>query len=755
MGYKSTEAQLLTIPIYAAACITCLLVGYFSDRLRKRAPFVFGCYVAMLTGYIMCAAPRHFTPGLTYAGIMIAACGLYSVIPGLLAWFSNNLAPVHKRSVAMALQIGLGTLAGAAASNFYVASDAPTYRTGHTIELAFVSMGLVLVIAYYISCSLANKKRAKMSLEMYTNQQLAELGDKSPAVSDTCRRRHIKCDEQSPVCRRCEESNRECLEASLFSQWRRDRRSIAGDAVHSDTQLTFVAENVDVTSPEIQTADEEVTETSAQIHEQIQDESACWVDEEFDSERHGTSSPPQSSIVADVDLSRVSPSLTSLTALISASTFNPAIGLMQPADDPRPFLPALSTSGSPELDILSEATSSTRAVAIETPRLKDRVEALLFRHYVENLAPWFDVTDPRRHFQIHVPERALESDVLLDAIFALSALNIGRLHPTETTQRVDVDPVLSEVYHTRCIGKLISLMNDKDTAIDEDVLSAAVILRKFEEMNVHIIGQDRGHHLLGVAALFNSRSCAMTGRLAEAAFWQFVRQDAYMALFTHQPPRIDFTKQDFFFSLSEASDSVWANRIVFSTVMVISYCFSGTAKSVDMWQDLTDQVDMWDAQKPASFRPIFAGQPAVAEGRHWPEILFYTPWHATGMQYYHLAKLLLCLYSPYVPPPGVGLEYARAHRTMRETVLFHTRALCGIAQSGHFVTTRFFMCPIMQMCGGWFTDPDEQHAILDLLHQAENANGWPTKRTTESLMRHWLLETPPHHGSRVLPELSP
>ncbi|OAP58669.1 hypothetical protein AYL99_07759 [Fonsecaea erecta] len=183
MGYKSTEAQLLTIPIYAAACISCLLVGYLSDRLKKRAPFVFGCYVAMLTGYIMCAAPKHFTPGLTYAGIMIAACGLYSVIPGLLAWFSNNLAPVHKRSVAMALQIGLGTLAGAAASNFYVASDAPTYRTGHTIELAFVSMGLVLVVTYYISCSLANKKRAKMSLEAYTNQQLAELGDKSPAAS--------------------------------------------------------------------------------------------------------------------------------------------------------------------------------------------------------------------------------------------------------------------------------------------------------------------------------------------------------------------------------------------------------------------------------------------------------------------------------------------------------------------------------------------------------------------------------------------
>lgn len=46
-----------------------------------------------------------------------------------------------------------------------------------------------------------------------------------------------------------------------------------------------------------------------------------------------------------------------------------------------------------------------------------------------------------------------------------------------------VDAVLAEVYHTRCVGMLISLINEETSATNEDVLAAAVILRKFEEMN--------------------------------------------------------------------------------------------------------------------------------------------------------------------------------------------------------------------------------------------------------------------------------
>ncbi|KAK3192171.1 hypothetical protein K4F52_001800 [Lecanicillium sp. MT-2017a] len=298
--------------------------------------------------------------------------------------------------------------------------------------------------------------------------------------------------------------------------------------------------------------------------------------------------------------------------------------------------------------------------------LKGRTEAMLIQNFVKELASWFDVTDPSDHFRVVVPERALQSKVVLNALLAISALHFNSTLPKNTTQdaRIRVDPVLADVYHTECIGMLITLINEEESATNDDVLAAAVILRKFEEMRGYVTEKDYGNHLLGVSALFNSRSCAIAGGLAEAAFWQFVRQDAFLSLYLHQPPRIDFSKQEFAFSCSQAPDSVWANRIIYSTVMVLTYCFSDEAKSLAAWRELNRQVNAWDAQRPASFAPIFFEEAAVEEGRFWPDVQFYAPWHATGTQYFHLCKILLTLYKPDTPAPGSGLRYSHAHREM-------------------------------------------------------------------------------------------
>jgi len=45
----------------------------------------------------------------------------------------------------MAVHIGAGNLAGAMASNFYRAADKPKYVLGHSLEIGFVSVGLIAV----------------------------------------------------------------------------------------------------------------------------------------------------------------------------------------------------------------------------------------------------------------------------------------------------------------------------------------------------------------------------------------------------------------------------------------------------------------------------------------------------------------------------------------------------------------------------------------------------------------------------------
>ncbi|CAP61319.1 uncharacterized protein PODANS_3_10840 [Podospora anserina S mat+] len=134
-----------------------------------------------VTDQIRCIASGN--PRVVYGGVFIAACAIYPAFPGVIAWLSNNLAGSLKRSVGMAVQIGVGNLGGAMASNFYRAKDAPRYRLGHGLELGFIGAGIVASLILLVGYSTANKKRAKKmedgDLGHYTQQELSEKGDKA------------------------------------------------------------------------------------------------------------------------------------------------------------------------------------------------------------------------------------------------------------------------------------------------------------------------------------------------------------------------------------------------------------------------------------------------------------------------------------------------------------------------------------------------------------------------------------------------
>ncbi|KAI3342724.1 major facilitator superfamily domain-containing protein [Ustulina deusta] len=181
LGYVSSTAQLLTIPIYITASILAVVVAYFSDRAGKRSPFVIACMCAILVGYILCISSS--TPGVVYAGVFIAAIGIYPAFAGNITWLSNNLSGSYKRSAGMAIQIGAGNLGGAFASNFYRQKDAPRYTLGHALELAFTSVGLIAAVILVVNYMRINKKRAKIVREgghnEFTPEELSALGDRA------------------------------------------------------------------------------------------------------------------------------------------------------------------------------------------------------------------------------------------------------------------------------------------------------------------------------------------------------------------------------------------------------------------------------------------------------------------------------------------------------------------------------------------------------------------------------------------------
>ena len=43
--------------------------------------------------------------------------------------------------------------------------------------------------------------------------------------------------------------------------------------------------------------------------------------------------------------------------------------------------------------------------------------------------------------------------------------------------------------------------------------------------------------------------------------------------------------------------------------------------------------------------------------------------------------------------------------------------------------------------GGWFTDRQEQQALLDFMKKTDQCSGWPRKHAQQALMDEWGWET--------------
>lgn len=83
----------------------------------------------------------------------------------------------------MGIQISVGNLAGAMASNFYRAADAPRYKLGHGLEIGFITAGIIALLIQAWNYRRINASRAKQLAEGahngYTPEELSDLGDRA------------------------------------------------------------------------------------------------------------------------------------------------------------------------------------------------------------------------------------------------------------------------------------------------------------------------------------------------------------------------------------------------------------------------------------------------------------------------------------------------------------------------------------------------------------------------------------------------
>lgn len=83
----------------------------------------------------------------------------------------------------MGIQISVGNLAGAMASNFYRSNDAPRYILGHALEIGFITAGIIAASIQIVSYKKVNVKRGRAIANAehngYTPEELSDLGDKA------------------------------------------------------------------------------------------------------------------------------------------------------------------------------------------------------------------------------------------------------------------------------------------------------------------------------------------------------------------------------------------------------------------------------------------------------------------------------------------------------------------------------------------------------------------------------------------------
>lgn len=181
--YTTVQAQLLTIPPYAAATILTVVVGFIADRTQQRGVINILCALLGMAGFAMLLAGT--SPAVSYAGTFLGACGIYPTVANTIAWGGNNFEGVYKRGVAMGIFIGWGNLNGVVSSNIYLARDKPRYIPGHAVVLGYLTVGLFGgSIAQYVYLRRENRLRREGKrdawIEGLDEHQIDKLGDMRP-----------------------------------------------------------------------------------------------------------------------------------------------------------------------------------------------------------------------------------------------------------------------------------------------------------------------------------------------------------------------------------------------------------------------------------------------------------------------------------------------------------------------------------------------------------------------------------------------
>lgn len=182
MGYTSSRAQVLSIPIFVVATVVALVIALCTDRLQHRYGFcILGVCVASV-GYVILLKQESVSVGVKYFALFVIVSGGYITQPVTLTWISNCMSGHYKRSIAAAMQVGFGNCGGIVVSNIYKTSEAPRYPTGYGTSLGLLWLCALMCTILFFGVKRENKKRdrGERDYRLDDEKDRDNLGDDHP-----------------------------------------------------------------------------------------------------------------------------------------------------------------------------------------------------------------------------------------------------------------------------------------------------------------------------------------------------------------------------------------------------------------------------------------------------------------------------------------------------------------------------------------------------------------------------------------------
>jgi hypothetical protein len=183
MGYTAVQAQLMTVPVYAVAFVATLFFTNMTDRTSMRGPWLMFLASVTTVGLIILIAVKT-NHAARYAGICLAAMGMYPSVMIITTWLAINTRNYTHRATGSAVtnMVAQSIVAG----TVQAFKNPPYYYTGLELSLAFVALMLPVAAfgSFYVTW-LNGKKDAAIAEDSPETRALRlksfeELGSDHP-----------------------------------------------------------------------------------------------------------------------------------------------------------------------------------------------------------------------------------------------------------------------------------------------------------------------------------------------------------------------------------------------------------------------------------------------------------------------------------------------------------------------------------------------------------------------------------------------